>query len=392
MRNFRACLKKDFLLFLSGWKGIVAIILFPLIFILVLNMGIFETAEVRNFLKPFPIAVRDNDCTSASALLLTHLESVNLFSEIKILDDETTDEEAIEQGYVCVTVIPKDYFYSVYELKGSVSITLNGAFPREAELCKSMLLPLLDLIAETQLSYKAEHLLRIELDPEYSEDTDWTARMSRAVIGDVLELVDNVNRTDYTSSLVNQTESMVYSCVFTLLCFLIPLYTLKTIPEEFNLGILERFKVAGGSLISVILSKLISSTILYIAVSIPFLIISGGENALSAALTGLLIFISCLFILLPFALRIRRTSTFILVANTYLVASLVLGGCLYPIQLYPIWAQQASKFLISGQLFRGFIGGSIRIETVVIAAIAVVMGICASVIVIKSRRKFNAGH
>ncbi|MDO4564244.1 MAG: ABC transporter permease [Clostridia bacterium] len=381
MKNLRCCLKKDFLLFFNRGRGLFVIVC-PLIIAFIMQLGLSQIAEVRSFIEPFPIAVRDEDQTPMTEMLVSNLQRIELFSEIIEATDET-DAELLSRGAACIITIPKNYFYDVYEMGGVVEVVLNSEMEREASLCETMMRPILDIISMTQASYRAEYLLRYGDELSAESERRWVDAMAQAIIADVLTLVDRITEDDYVESLSNQTQTMLYSCVFSLLCFLIPLYTVKTIPEEYQLGIFTRYRAAGGSMPAAILSKLISALIIFSLVGCPFFLMLCNDKG-AGVVTAFAAFFACFFVLLPLALAAKNSGRLLLISNAYLVASVVLGACLYPKQLFPNWAQFLGNFMLPTHLQNGY--AALSFDTLAIFAILAATGLATSLLILKKGR------
>lgn len=381
------------MLFTARGRGIIAAVLFPIVMLATLQFGFSEVAQVRDFIKPFDIVVEDFDQTPMSSMLVNKLEEMSIFDKVEVVTEPNSRDYFSEQ-IVCVMTIPKDFFYDMFTMEGSAIIRLNGGMPDEANLCESIILPILNVIKETNKSFCAEYELRYGDISNITGQADWMEKMSNQLLQDIFDLIQDMNKRHYIEGTALQTLSMLSACVIFLVCFLIPLYTLKTLPEDLNTGMLNRYRASKGSIFALIASKFASALCIFIVVATPFCMVLFSSNALMALLSTLIIFIACFSVLMPLALIIRDCSKYMLLSNVYLVASILLSGCIYPIQLYPQWAQSIAKLFAPYHLqhdyYRIVTDAPISINLTVF--IAIVVGVAATALVLLVRRAKHAKH
>lgn len=368
-------------------------ILFPLVIMLVLQLGLSEVAEVRNFIKPFTIVVRDLDQTTMSNTLIEQLDTVEIFDEV-IVVHQYDNNDYFSYGAAGIITIPKDFFYDMFVMEGVVEMELNSRMPFESELCRSMLQPILDIARETQKGYAAEYALRYGDASSMIDNKQWLDAISKDIINDVFLLIDKVNEKGYVDDISHQTHAMLSSCVFFLLCFLIPLYTLKTLPEELRLGMSDRYRVAGGTQSAALASKFVSAACIFIVIAILFSVVLFATEWFYALVASFILFIACFSLMVPFALLLRDSVKFTILANTYLVVSILLSGCVYPIQLYPSWAQQLARLFLPYHIQGAFLNLSTTLNgTFLLTALLVCMtGAIGSIIIFLGRRGKYAKH
>lgn len=393
MKNFLACLKKDILLFFSRGRGIAVVILLPLIMLFTLRLGLQEVSEVRNYIKPFSIVVTDLDQTSMSKMLVDQIENVEVFDNVELRYQKSNDA-AFEEGVACEITIPKDYFYDMFTMDGVIDIRFNSKMPAESELCESFLLQIVDVFRAAQESYCAEYSLRFGDSVSITDNAEWMKLISERIIANVFDLIASMNQKEYLESLSVQTKAMMSSCVIFLVAFLVPLYTLKSFSDDLDSGMLTRYRSAGGSVTAQILAKFFTALLIFSIVAVPFCFALFEGNVLPPLGSSLLLFVTCFSILAPFSLCIKRSSTFMLLSNTYLILSVIMSGCIYPLQLYPNWAQAFARFFAPNYLIGSFATktGGPTVELVTIAVVTALIGCLASAALLLVRRWKHVKH
>ena len=94
MRALLSCLYKDIRLFLRG-AGLLALLL-PLLLLPALRLAAPDVED--GLVESFPIAVRDLDGTVMSRSLISQLKKVELFSQVRVLEEGETDAQALADG------------------------------------------------------------------------------------------------------------------------------------------------------------------------------------------------------------------------------------------------------------------------------------------------------
>lgn len=357
MRRFFALLKKDILLFFSHGKGVAVLLLFPLCLLAVLSAGMGELSEKRVYLQPFPIAVVDEDQTWMSALLIEQVQQISIFSEVRVLPEAEVDT-LFSDGCACVVVLPKDYFYDLYRSKGTIEIHLNDATPTAAAVCETALTQILDVVSETQRTYRAVYELQYGDD---ATDADWEAfcaSTSTSLVADGLAIMDAIHLEDVQTDAAAETRRMAAAAVLSLIAMLAPLYVLKTVPEEGAIGMEPRIASFGVSRALVLSSKFCTALPIFLVVALPFVFALFGKGAVSLIPALLLCFVASFAWTMFLSALLLRVSRLMTVANALLVASLLLGGCLYPIQLFPAFFRNVAACTLPYHLLRAIAQGA----------------------------------
>ena len=305
MSGLRASLFKDCKLLLKGsgwWSFLLPVLLFA-----ALGAGMGDYSQ-KTVLQPFAIAVRDLDNTPMSRSLRGQMAQIELFSEIMPVQEGQPDEELLERGAAAVVTIPKDFFYTMYTMDNQeVQVTLNGAMPLESQLFGSMFESVMGIIQADQTAILGVYQTCYgELTPEL--EADLYAQASQRLIWDAL------------------SRQAVFDGGVT---------AAKTVPQELRLGLLARYRSAGGSLGAFALSKLLCVLVLAVpALGVLLAVFQGKQLVKLAALGGALLLCAfCLMLCLAvWAWEEERTQRW---GNLFLLVSLLAGGGLYPLSLLP---------------------------------------------------------
>ena len=96
--------KKDIrLVFGKGWKSILFLFV-PILLLSVMMPFLGQMADAGTATEPFSIAVRDEDDTIMSKMLIQQLRSVSLFDSVRAAG-KASDEELLSRG--CAAVITR---------------------------------------------------------------------------------------------------------------------------------------------------------------------------------------------------------------------------------------------------------------------------------------------
>lgn len=331
MRAFFAALYKDIRLFLSG-AGLLALLL-PLLLLPALSLGVEDLSSAR-YLSSFPIAVRDEDGTVMSRSLITQLQAVELFSEVRVLDGSTTDAQAVADGAAAVATIPKDFFYEVYRMADCpIHVTLNSEKPAQSAVFEAIFRAVMGIIRANHASALGAYTF------VYGELTPELTRQMRAETGDRL-VVDALGRQRVFESMVESADlagallRRLAACVLGVLALFFAVCTAKTVPEELKLGVVPRIRALGLGLGGFTASKFLSALIL----SLPVVLLTSALTDLGLlpilALYTLLLLAAfgaamLLAALTPGPASAQRW------ANLLLLLSLALGGTLWPVDGLP---------------------------------------------------------
>ena len=350
MRAFFACIRKDLRLFLSA-AGILSLVL-PLLLLGALGIFMDDAALGRGYVQPFAIALRDTDDSPMSRSLSRQVAQVELFSEV--MDGSNfTDEELFAAGAAAVITLPKDYFYRVYAMEDCpVDILLNADMPMEAELTRSVLVSVLDILAADQRAARAVHLLQYGSLSEgdvYSLFADTAEHILADALGRQAVFDTDVALRDTEA----QLRMTVFLCCVSLLCLFLPLSTLKTLPEELEMGILPRYLAAGGSPGALIASKLFACLALFLPALALIALLSGVENVFAAVVISLLLFFACFGAMLLLSALCRDSARCQLFGNLLILYMLVFSGILYPAEAFPDWLRALSYTALPAYALQG---------------------------------------
>ena len=341
MRGLFACLKKDLRLFF-GRSGAVLLLLCLLLFP-VLSLSLGDTAAARAYVRPFPVAVRDEDGTIMSRTLVSQLREVELFSDV--LDAAALPDDVLfSMGAAGVVTIPRDLFYDLYTMtEQPIAVALNPAMPLE----NALLVSLIDAVAEIIEADRASSLAVYSLVQDGTLTNDDYADMASRILRDALGR--RLLFEDSSTGMADTADAAVlflFCSASQIICMLVCLAVLRTLPDELGLGVLPRFRAAGGGLAALLLSKFLAALVLYgvswfalaAAVRPP-----GGFRLAPVFLVTFAGFFA-LFMLLCAACGMGERS--LLYGNLAALFSFVFGGAVYPVQLLPGWARMLSRLTI----------------------------------------------
>ena len=344
MRAFFACVRKDILLFKSG-AGLATLLL-PVLLLLALGAFMGSTVAARGYVEPFAIAVRDEDGSAMSRSLIRQMGEVDLFSEVWYAGEEETDEQLAERGAACVVTIPKDFFYRVYLMESApVSIQLNSAMPLEAALTQSMFVSLLEIIRVDQQSVRAGYLLQYgELSQEQIHALN--AGAAEDILRDALGRQSIFDTETAAENAAQQLRLSFFVSAMSLLCMFLPLVTLKTLPEELDLGVLPRYRAAGGSFAALLGSKLVSALTLGVVPVVGMLAFARPDGGIATAVVLLLAFLASFAVFLLLSVWMRDAARSQLIGNLLILVQLAVGGALYPLELFSAPMQALARFTL----------------------------------------------
>lgn len=329
MRRWLAVFYKDFCLFLRG-SGRLTLLL-PFFLLAALKTGQSDPSQ-QIYVQPFPVAVRDLDDTVMSRSLLSQMEQVALFSEIKKADGET-DEELLSQGVAAVVTIPKDFFYELYTMEDCpVEVVLNDQRKLESALFSSIFSSVMDIIWANQSAERGLFRFCYGDDPGY--ESEMYAQASEQLLRDALGRQNVFDAKTSPADPRGALSRRLLASILTASAILFSTAALKTLPEERKQLVLPRYRALGGSPFAFIASKFVITLCLYMTVVL--LILKGlspadGEYLLWTA--SMILFGAFGLILALSAWTDSRTVQ--LVSNLFLLLSLVLGGSLWPAHMLP---------------------------------------------------------
>ncbi len=325
MRALLSCLYKDIRLFLRG-AGLLALLL-PLLLLPALRLAAPNVED--GLVESFPIAVRDLDGTVMSRSLISQLKKVELFSQVRVLEEGETDAQALADGAAAVATIPRDFFYDLYDMaECPVFVTLNTQKKLESALFESVFTSVMGIIRANHASALGVYTF------VYGQlDQELTARL-RAEAGEQLVL-DALGRQRVfdapaeVSGAAGALARRLAACVLAVLALFFALAGAKNLPEERALGVIPRFRAAGAGVWPFLLSKLLSVWLLSLpALALTALLAGVGFFAALAIYTLLLLASFALMVFLSLICRdAPRTQR---AGGLVIVLSLALGGTLYP--------------------------------------------------------------
>ena len=338
-----ACIKKDIRLLTGGGIKSLLFPFVPILLVFLMFLGMGSLSEKRSYIEPFPIAVRDEDDTILTRIAVNILSELDVFSEVMDGEGET-DEELCSRGCAVVLSIPEGYFYDLYYmLDTDVRVVLNSDMPTEAAIVKSALLSILDIINQNQRVYYSAGLVKYG-EMSYENYCTVLDEYSDNLIYDCLSRLDYFDLATGLASSINSSRLFFASGICSMLLMFIPLCVFRSVPEEYDLGILPRFRAAGGSHFTLLVSKFITAfSVAAIPVLLLLIILGTGEMPKTLLILFILFLVSCAFFGMLLSLA-RSSARSQLLGNIIIILMLVLGGALYPYELMPEFLQSLSRF------------------------------------------------
>lgn len=340
MNIFFAVLRKDIRLFL-GRAGIAALIL-PLVLLAALQLGGGDL-ERQAFLQPFPIAIRDEDQTVMSRSLIQQIDQVSIFSQVISAEPEETDTQLLERGAAAVITIPKNFFYEMYTMNNQpVQVTLNRQMPIQANLLYGVFSSVLDIIAADQATGQAVYHFcygSLTSDQTYDMWAQTANQLLQDALGRQQVFANDMQPEDLEADIV----CSLFACALSVMVLFFPLAAVKSIPEERSSGILPRYIAAGGSVWIFCLSKCLSALLLTIPAFALMLAALPIPGSMQICFTALIAFLAAFGLLLALAIWADSCAAAQQWGNLFLLLSLILGGSIYPVSLYPPFAQHLAQ-------------------------------------------------
>lgn len=332
MRGLKAALYKDLKLFWGG-AGLAALLL-PLVLLAALVMGMGDWSA-QTFVRPFPIAVRDQDETLMSRSLVSQIEDIELFSQVRRLEPHESDQMAIQEGAAAVVTIPENFFYDLYTMNSSpVTVTLNRDMELEAALFEGILGSVMDIIrADQSAALGVYQLCYGELTPELEQSLyeEVSVDLFQDALGRQKVFDQAAAASDVGGALVRRLAAAALS----VLVMFFAMAAVKTLPEELHLGVLPRYKAAGQSPALFVCSKFLLAMLLTLPTVLLLVALLRPVYPGVLAVVVLLLLLGAFGPQLALAIWLDSAQAAQRWGNILLLLSLALGGCLWPRHLLP---------------------------------------------------------
>lgn len=390
--RFAACLKKDIRLLTGGGARSAVFLALPVLLVFIMFFGMRTIASASVLTRSFKIAVRDDDKTIMSRVLITQLDDVSLFDAV-YRDEGRTDEELTDLGCAAVVTIPKDFFYDLYDMRDTdVVIMLNSDMPQEAAMVRTLFTSIIGILEENQRAhYAAARIKYGEIEGDVKEQLYY--EYSTAAMEDALGRLDYFDLAGVYEEGFDSRKLFFGASILSMLLMFVPLGVLRSVCEETEAGLSARFNVAGGSFAEALLSKL---CVAFFMTAIPAaaLLVILKPGSLSMLLPVLLILFDLSFALFLFvSVLLRRASASQLAGNLLMLFILTVGGALYPYALLPEFIRPLSRLMLpqimissmqyayTGRSFNDF---APKLIPYVAASVALVI---ASLVILRARRR-----
>lgn len=345
MHRLRALLLKDLTLFLRG-AGMVALLLPFLLLLFFVKEKESLLSDVT--LKPFPIAIRDEDETYMSRTLIHMVGEVELFSKVDVVKEES-DAELFAKGYAAVTTIPKDFFYEMYVSdKRPALLSLNEGMPLQATLYRAVFTSVMDVIRMEEAAHYGMYFFvygKLNRQQKIDAYNETSENLFLDILGRQQVFDSDLLHSDAPSSDLRRLAAILLSVVTVL--FLTGF--LSSVPEERKKRILPRFVALGGNPFYFALSRyllfllfltpiLIAVCLLAVQVERLFLFL-----CLLVPVSAVFLAFSALGLYVPGARMMRR------VGSVYLLFLLILSGTIWPLRGLPVWMSYLQRLTLPDQ-------------------------------------------
>lgn len=399
MKGFKACLYKDICLLrsITGVFGIVLTVLLALCSV----FGMNDAMDKAGTVQPYAIGVIDNDGSIFTKAFISQLRALPVFSEIKVVsasdsefeyDEKAAPDELFrtEKFHDCavVIIIPEDYFYSLYDMKGeNCKAAANADMPLEARLTTGMMNAVSDVMSAERSSWYSAYMLYTGGKMDDKTFDEFCDNASVQMLDSVLarkSVFDNETR--YTDAGEKVIPAFAASAVGMLMLFICT-GVLKTLPEEAQSGILGRFLTVGGSVYALLFSKLLTAFIFTLPGTVIVMLILGIHFSPYALGLLLICFLAAFFFVFMLCMLCRNAQQLMLAGCAATIVSLLMGGVIYPINLMPAALRPLRLFCIPYHIMRGLQKG--EAESIILPGIiAVLTGIIAF---LSAVMRFSAG-
>ena len=345
MHRLRALLLKDLTLFLRG-AGLVALLLPFLLLLFFVKEKESLLSDVT--LKPFPIAIRDEDETYMSRTLIHMVGEVELFSKVDVVKEES-DAELFAKGYAAVTTIPKDFFYEMYVSdKRPALLSLNEGMPLQATLYRAVFTSVMDVIRMEEAAHYGMYFFvygKLNRQQKIDAYNETSENLFLDILGRQQVFDSDLLHSDAPSSDLRRLVSILLSVVTVL--FLTGF--LSSVPEERKKRILPRFVALGGNPFYFAFSRYLLFLLFLtpILIAVCLLDVQVGRLFLFLCLlvpvSAVFLAFSALGLYVSGARMMRR------VGSVYLLFSLILSGTIWPLRGLPVWMSYLQRLTLPDQ-------------------------------------------
>ncbi|MDO5096374.1 MAG: ABC transporter permease [Peptostreptococcaceae bacterium] len=350
MAGFRATIYKDLKLFYKGFGWAALLLPFVMMFFMYWAMDDFSS---QNFVKPFPIAVRDLDQSFMSRSLISQIRQVELFSEVSVLKEDAAPASDV----VAVVTIPKDFFYDAYAFrKNPIQILLYNESRIEASIFRSVFTSIMDIMRTEQ----AVGLSIYQFAYGKSLSPQLQNRMISESGAQLLEsLLSRQNHFDekVIPSQIEQVISIrLIATLLSIVALLAGFVAARSIPQEIRLGVLARYKALGGRSSLFMLSKLsvallFSSPTLFLC----FLMMQkigmlSLKNILLISMIYILALSSAFCLMLAIVFWAKNSVVASQISNFVILVSILLGGTIFPTNRFPYILHYAGKLTLGNYI------------------------------------------
>lgn len=366
MNGFKACLYKDICL-LGPQTALLGIILTVLL-ALFSAFGMNDAMDKAVTVQPFALGVIDEDDSVFSRAFLTQLRAVPVFSRIRIKkagDDEPLTNKSLKAGdffkkeefgdCAAIIVIPRDYFYSLYEMRGEPSLViLNENMPLEARLTLGMISSAAETVCAEREAWYSAYMLYTDGKPNEAEYYDFLDKASTQMFKSVIDrkAVFDKEEAQYIDA-GKQIVTAFAACACGMLILFICTGVLKTLPEEACSGVFDRFKALGGKTVSVLLSKLVTAAVFTIPGIITVMLVLKVPLSFYNIILIIFAMFAAFGIVFMISTLCENAQQLMLTGSIATIVSQLFGGVIYPVGLMSETLKPLRLFCIPYHIMQG---------------------------------------
>ena len=350
-RMFFACVRKDLRLLFSR-RAAVIFLLLPLALFALLGTRFSATAGANRAIKPFAVAIRDEDGSVLSRSLASQLAEIEIFSRVDLVAGGTPVQQLFDEGCAAVLTLPKDFFLSIYDMSNaSAPVALNPARPAEAAVFRAVVESVCNIISAEQQAFRAEYALRAELGESISM-ADFYYESANAELRLALGRSGVFTEASLLEDTITGTLQAAWCTVTALLCLLVPLGALKGLPEELSMGVVAKLRCERGGAAMLICAKYPAALILFLVPETALTLLAGQRPG-GIAIAGMWLCFSVAFVLFALLAACSRSGSRVqLAGNGIVLGMLLFGGALYPARLLPAPARALGALCLPTHLLR----------------------------------------
>ncbi|HBP37803.1 MAG TPA: hypothetical protein DD640_03520 [Clostridiales bacterium] len=297
------------------------------------------------FFQPVSVSVVDEDQSLISFTLVDQFADISLIDQIYLDDLDTARRRLDGNEILLILVIPAGFYEQTVQgqERSGLSVYLNENMPSEATVFVRLLKNISGSVEVVQASlYAFQDALR----PLAADTHDLSDKANAAGVDLVFKLIGRKSIVRVNEETKLSTSRYVVSALACLLAMLTALLVLLQVQQERRSGLHERLLLAGVPWWQLMLAKQLIGLIWLAAGFAPLLAVLFRYYPDARRWPVILAIILLYWTASAFCLILgylgRTSETLLMGAWLGILALLLLGGCIYPLQLLPGWLQPVS--------------------------------------------------